>query len=143
MRIADVLRSKGSAVATISPETKVTELLAGMAQHNIGAMVVTGPDGLVGIVSERDVVRRLDERGADLLGLAVSEIMTSVVVTCSPSDVINDLSVLMTENRVRHVPVIENGELVGIVSIGDVVKNRMDELKAEREQLETYITQGR
>ena len=142
MRIADVLRNKGSAVATISPETTVTELLAGMAQHNIGAMVVMGPDGLVGIVSERDVVRRLNERGADLLRQPVSEIMTSVVVTCAPGDAVDMLTGLMTENRVRHVPVITNGQLAGIVSIGDVVKTRMEELKAEQEQLQTYITQG-
>ena len=142
MRIADVLRNKGAAVATISPDTSVTELLAGMAQRNIGAMVVMGPDGLVGIVSERDVVRRLNERGAELLGMPVSEIMTSVVVTCAPSDAIDTLSALMTENRVRHVPVIANGQLAGIVSIGDVVKTRMEELKAEQEQLQTYITQG-
>jgi CBS domain-containing protein len=142
MRIADVLRNKGSAVATISPETRVAELLAGMAQQNIGAMVVMGPDGLAGIVSERDVVRRLNERGADLLELPVSEIMTSVVVTCAPGDAVDTLSGLMTENRVRHVPVIANGQLAGIVSIGDVVKTRMDELNAEREQLQTYITQG-
>jgi CBS domain-containing protein len=142
MRIADVLRNKGSAVATISPDTTVTELLAGMAQHNIGAMVVTSPDGVLGIVSERDVVRRLNEHGADLLNLPVSQIMTTVVVTYTPGDAIDDLSVLMTENRVRHVPVLADGQLAGIVSIGDVVKTRMDELKTEREQLQTYITQG-
>ncbi len=143
MRIADVLRNKGSAVATISPDTKVTELLAGMAQHNIGAMVVMSSEGLLGIVSERDVVRRLNERGAALLDLPVAEIMTTVVATCAPGDAVDSLSALMTENRVRHVPVIANGQLAGIVSIGDVVKTRMDELNAEREQLETYITQGR
>jgi CBS domain-containing protein len=142
MRIADVLRNKGAEVATISPDTTVTELLAGMAQRNIGAMVVVGPDGLVGIVSERDVVRRLNERGAELLKMPVSEIMTSVVVTCAPGDAVDTLSVLMTQNRVRHVPVIVNGQLAGIVSIGDVVKTRMDEMQAEREQLQTYITQG-
>ncbi len=142
MRIADVLRNKGSAVATISPDTPVTELLAGMAQHNVGAMVVIDDDGLLGIVSERDVVRRLNERGADLLNLPVSEIMTTVVVTCAPGDAVDDLSGLMTENRVRHVPVIHHGQLAGIVSIGDVVKTRMDELNAEREQLRTYITRG-
>jgi CBS domain-containing protein len=142
MRIADVLRNKGSSVATIRPDATVTELLAGMAQRNIGAMVVMGPDGLVGIVSERDVVRRLNERGADLLGQSVSEIMTSVVVTCAPGDAVDTLTGLMTENRVRHVPVIANGQLAGIVSIGDVVKTRMEELQAEQEQLQTYITQG-
>jgi CBS domain-containing protein len=142
MRIADVLRNKGAAVATISPDTTVTELLAGMAEHNIGAMIVTSSEGLVGIVSERDVVRRLNERGAGLLEQPVSDIMTTVVVTCSPGDSIDDLTALMTENRVRHVPVIDQGRLAGIVSIGDVVKRRMEELKAEQEQLQTYITQG-
>jgi CBS domain-containing protein len=143
MRIADVLRSKGSDVATVSPETTVTELLAKLAWHNIGAMVVIGPDGLSGVVSERDVVRKLHERGPGLLAQPVSEIMTNVLVTCAPGDSVDVLSGLMTENRVRHVPVIDGGALVGIVSIGDVVKTRMEELKAEQEQLQTYITQGR
>jgi CBS domain-containing protein len=142
MRIADVLRNKGAAVATINPDTTVTELLAGMAEHNIGAMIVMDSGGLVGIVSERDVVRRLNESGAGLLGQPVSAIMTTVVVTCSPGDSIDDLTALMTENRVRHVPVIDDGRLAGIVSIGDVVKRRMEELKAEQEQLQTYITPG-
>ena len=142
MRIADVLRNKGAAVATITSDTTVAELLAGLSEHNIGAMIVMDSDGLVGIVSERDVVRRLNERGAGLLDLPVSEIMTTVVVTCSPADTIDDLTALMTENRVRHVPVIDQGRLSGIVSIGDVVKRRMEELKSEQEQLQTYITQG-
>lgn len=142
MRIADVLRNKGSAVATISPDTTVTELLAGLAERNIGAMVVVAPDGVQGIVSERDVVRRLNELGAGVLALPVSEIMTSIVVTCGPGDSIDSLSALMTNNRVRHVPVIDDGELAGIVSIGDVVKTRMEELEAEQKQLHAYITQG-
>jgi CBS domain-containing protein len=142
MRIADVLRNKGSAVATISPDTTVTELLAGLAEHNIGAMVVVAPDGVLGIVSERDVVRRLNELGAGVLALPVAEIMTSVVVTCAPGDSVDSLSALMTNNRVRHVPVITDGQLAGIVSIGDVVKNRMEELRAEQQQLQAYITQG-
>jgi CBS domain-containing protein len=142
MRIADVLRNKGAAVATIAPETSITELIAGLAEHNIGAMVVVGPDGLVGIVSERDVVRKLHERGADLLDRPVSEIMTTLVATCTPRDSINSLSALMTTNRVRHIPVIDNGQLAGIVSIGDVVKTRMEELEAEQQQLQAYITQG-
>jgi CBS domain-containing protein len=142
MRIADVLRNKGSVVATVSPETTVTELLAGLAEQNIGAMVVLGPNGLAGIVSERDVVRKLHERGAELLTRPVSEIMTSLVATCTPRDSVDDLSVLMTQNRVRHVPVVEEGQLAGIVSIGDVVKTRMEELETEQEQLQAYITRG-
>jgi CBS domain-containing protein len=142
MRIADVLRSKGSAVATITESTTVTALLAELVTHNIGAMVVVGPDGIVGMVSERDVVRKLHERGADLLRRPVSELMTKVVVTCTPDEPVDDRAALMTYNRVRHVPVLENGRLAGIVSIGDVVKTRMEQLQTEQEQLQAYITRG-
>jgi CBS domain-containing protein len=142
MRIADVLRSKGGEVVTIEPDATVGDLLAGLANHNIGAMVVKGRDGVAGIVSERDIVRQLHARGASVLSQSVSEIMTAVVSTCSKSDTVDSLTRLMTENRVRHVPVVENGELIGIVSIGDVVKTRMEELEAEHEQLQSYISQG-
>lgn len=142
MRIADVLRSKGATVATITPETSVRGLLTELAVHNIGAMVVVCPDGLVGIVSERDVVRGLDEHGAGLLTQPVSEIMTTLVAICTPDDTVNSLAALMTTNRVRHVPVVNNGRLAGIVSIGDVVKTRMQELEDEHQQLQAYITQG-
>jgi CBS domain-containing protein len=142
MRIADVLRSKGGTVVTIEPDATVGDLLAELAKHNIGAMVVTGPDGVAGIVSERDIVRQLHSRGASVLSQSVSEIMTAVVSTCSKSDTVDSLARLMTENRVRHVPVVEHGELIGIVSIGDVVKTRMEELEAEHEQLQSYISQG-
>ena len=106
-------------------------------------MVVVSEDGLVGIVSERDVVRKLHELGAELLRRPVSEIMTTLVATCTPGDSINSLSVLMTKNRVRHIPVVDGERLAGIVSIGDVVKTRMEELELEQEQLQAYITQGR
>lgn len=142
MRIGDVLRHKGAAVVTISPDATVAELLAGLAEHNIGAMVVFGPDGLAGIVSERDVVRRLHTDGAALLTRPISKIMTPVVGTCSKSDTVDTISVLMTEQRVRHVPVLDDGKLVGIVSIGDVVKSRIEELEAEHAQLQSYITRG-
>jgi CBS domain-containing protein len=142
MRIADVLRGKGGAVVTIKPDATVAELLAGLAEHNIGAMVVAGPDGVDGIVSERDVVRQLHSHGASVLSRPVETIMTSVVSTCTKEDTVDSLTLLMTENRVRHVPVLENGKLIGIVSIGDVVKTRMQELESEHEQLQSYITQG-
>jgi CBS domain-containing protein len=142
MRIADVLKIKGAAVATASPDMSVKQLIAALAAYNIGAMVVVGSDGVAGIVSERDVVRQLHERGADILGRPVSEIMTTVVATCRLDASVDDLSVLMTQNRVRHVPVLDDGHLVGIVSIGDVVKTRMEELTTEQEQLQAYITQG-
>ncbi|WP_410668927.1 CBS domain-containing protein [Amycolatopsis sp. cmx-4-68] len=143
MRIADLLRKKGSAVATVTPETTVTTLLAGLAEHNVGAMVVVNPDGAIaGIVSERDVVRRLNEHGPELLDGPVSEIMTKLVASCGPDDSVDQLTVLMTERRIRHVPVLADGRLAGIVSIGDVVKNRMEELEQSQEQLQAYISQG-
>jgi CBS domain-containing protein len=142
MRIADVLRTKGGAVATIQPDATVAELIAGLAEHNIGAMVVLASSGLEGIVSERDVVRQLHKQGPGVLDSPVSKIMTSVIATCAKADTIDAISALMTEKRVRHVPVLDNGKLIGIVSIGDVVKNRIDELEAEHAQLQSYITQG-
>jgi CBS domain-containing protein len=142
MRIADVLRSKGSSVATVPPWTTVTELLGELARHNIGAVVVLTPEGVAGIVSERDVVRRLAERGAALLDRPVSEIMTTAVFTCTPNDTVESLSVLMTQRRIRHVPVLDDGRLAGIVSIGDVVKRQISQLQEEQAQLEQYITQG-
>ncbi|PXY24978.1 histidine kinase [Prauserella sp. PE36] len=143
MRIADLLRSKGAMVATVAPETTVRELLARLAQHNVGALVVVdGHDRVAGIVSERDVVRRLHEHGPGLLERPVADIMTTVVATCTPQDSVDQLSGVMTERRIRHVPVLVDGRLGGIVSIGDVVKSRMDELEQNQEQLEAYISGG-
>ncbi|WP_433270230.1 CBS domain-containing protein [Actinosynnema sp. CS-041913] len=142
MRIADVLRNKGSAVATVDARASVAELVAALAEHNVGAMVVVGPDGIAGIVSERDVVRRLHDRGAGLLEAVVSDIMTAEVFTCSPKDSVDSLTVLMTERRIRHVPVVSDGLLVGIVSIGDVVKSRISQLEEDQDQLTAYIVQG-
>lgn len=142
MRIADVLRNKGAAVVTINPDATVGELLAGLAEQNIGAMVVVGAEGVVGIVSERDVVRQLHTYGASVLSRPVAKIMSTTAATCTKSDTVDKISVLMTENRVRHVPVLDGKKLIGIVSIGDVVKSRMGELEAEQQQLQSYITQG-
>ncbi|MFC3451693.1 CBS domain-containing protein [Amycolatopsis speibonae] len=143
MRISDLLRNKGAAVATVSPETNVTDLLERLAEHNVGALVVVDAEGeIVGIVSERDVVRRLNERGPQLLDGSVAGIMTKLVASCTPEDSVDQLSVLMTERRIRHVPVLVDGRLAGIVSIGDVVKTRMEQLEKSQEQLEAYISQG-
>jgi CBS domain-containing protein len=142
MRISDVLRGKGSSVATVDPGISVSGLIAELARHNVGAMVVVENDVVVGIVSERDVVRRLHERGADLLNARVSEIMTSNVFTCLPTDSVDSLAATMTERRIRHMPVVVDGSLAGIVSIGDVVKSRIGELESDREQLESYIARG-
>ncbi|WP_367130823.1 CBS domain-containing protein [Saccharothrix sp. HUAS TT1] len=141
MRIADVLRNKGSDVATVESGTTVADLVAALAEHNVGAMVVLGSEGIAGIVSERDVVRGLHERGGGLLGAPVSEIMTSEVSTCTPRDSVDGLTVLMTEQRIRHVPVVDGDRLVGIVSIGDVVKSRISQLQEDHDQLTAYISQ--
>lgn len=143
MRIADVLKSKGADVATVSPQASVRELLTGLAEANIGAMVVVGSAGVIaGMVSERDVVRRLYERGPAILELPVAQIMTPAVATCGLDSSVDELSEMMTTNRVRHIPVLVDGRLVGIVSIGDIVKTRLEELQSEQELLQAYITQG-
>lgn len=142
MRIAEVLRNKGSTVQTVSPDTTICELIGDFSRHNIGAMVVCDDDRLVGIVTERDVVRQLHERGPSVLVATAREIMTADVATCLPTDSVDDLAATMTERRIRHLPVVVDGSMVGIVSIGDVVKSRIDELQDERDQLESYIHQG-
>jgi CBS domain-containing protein len=139
MRIADVLRHKGTAVATVGPDATVAELIGELAAHNVGALPVVDGGRIVGIVSERDVVRRLHAGGAELLGARVADIMTTEVTTCSPSDDVTDLAAVMTDRRFRHLPVVVEGELAGIVSIGDLVKARIDLLESERAQLQSYI----
>ena len=142
MLIADVLRAKtaGSTLATTAPSATVAELLDLLARFNVGALPVVDGEQLVGIVSERDVVRQLHERGNDLLGATVGEIMSADVVTCSPRDRAADLARIMTDRRIRHLPVCDERGLIGIVSIGDLVKMRIDQLEREREQLASYIT---
>ena len=141
MRISDLLRQKGDLVVSVRPDQTVTELIDLLARHGVGALVVSAEGGSVeGIASERDVVRHLQQRGPSLLQAPVSEIMTSQVRTCPPDTTVHELMRVMTEGRFRHVPVIDDGRLVGIVSIGDVVKYRIDELEVERDQLTAYIT---
>jgi CBS domain-containing protein len=139
MRIADVLRRKGSTVATVGPDATVTDLLGELATHNVGALPVVEGGQLIGIVSERDVVRRLHAGGAALLEARVGDIMTTDVTTCSPSDDVGDVAAVMTSRRFRHLPVVVEGQLAGIVSIGDMVKARIDLLESERAQLARYI----
>ena len=144
MRISDVLRGKGSNVVTVEPSIDVRTLLGVLAEHGIGAVVVSS-DGrsIEGIVSERDIVRALAERGAAVLSEQVSEIMTGEVQTCAPDAHVDELMRTMTQGRFRHVPVVVDDALVGIVSIGDVVKRRVDELESERDSLSRYITSGK
>ncbi len=154
MPINNVLQAKGAFVATIPPDATLTELVDTLAQHRIGAIVVSA-DGqhIDGIVSERDLVRALRSEGGlpsfresrliQLDRVAVREIMTAEVTTCTPETSIEQVMGIMTSSRIRHVPVVEDGELVGIVSIGDIVKARISHLEWERSALVDYVTTGR
>jgi CBS domain-containing protein len=141
MNVEGILRSKGASVVTIKPEATVEDLVQGLREERIGAMVVS-EDGrsVLGIVSERDVVRGLAERGPRVLETRVAELMTRDVVSCSPHDTVKQVMAEMTRRRVRHLPVVAGGVLGGIVSIGDVVKNRLEEMETETNVLrEAYI----
>ena len=141
MRISDVLRVKGAQVVTVTPDTTVERLVAVLAEHQIGAVVVSGDGTSVdGIVSERDIVRALAEHGAAVLSEQVTAIYTADVHTVTPKTELEEVARMMTERRVRHAPVVADGGLRGIVSIGDVVKSRIDELETERAALTDYIT---
>lgn len=144
MRIATLLHDKGAAVTTIRPEATIVEALSTLTSLGIGALVVsTDGHDILGIISERDVVRELDRRGAALLDLRVADVMTTEVFVCGPAATVDELMAIMTDRRVRHVPVVEDGGLAGIVSIGDVVKSQISELQRERAALYEYITTGR
>ncbi len=143
MLVSAMLHAKGGSVGTIAPDATVRDLCAQLAELRVGALVVSN-DGsdIVGIVSERDVVRGLAARGNGVMDSAVTEIMTSEVLGCSREDKIDDLMRQMTENRVRHPPVVEDGKMIGLVSIGDVVKYRVDELEHEAQAMQEYIKTG-
>jgi CBS domain-containing protein len=141
MRISDILRVKGDEVVTVAPDADVRALLAVLAEHRIGAVVVSTDGRRVdGIASERDVVRAIALRGASVLDEPVTAIHTAEVRSVSREALVEDVERLMTERRFRHVPVVEDGVLHGVVSIGDVVKFRIDELESERRSLAGYIT---
>src|SRR5688572_13625605 len=144
MRIGDLLRNKPRhEVITISPEASVRELISLLAEHNVGALIVSADGSSVdGIVSERDIVRRIVDSD-DVLDGAVSAIMTADVQTADPDSSLDELRVVMTERRIRHVPVVVDGRLTGIISIGDVVKAAMQQLEFERDQLDHYVHQER
>jgi CBS domain-containing protein len=140
MKISDILRHKGSNVVTIAPSGAVPEMLAALAEHNVGDLVVVDGAKVVGIASERDVVRRLAELGAELLQVTVADIMTTTVVSCGSHDSVDSVAETMTERRIRHMPVVDDEVLMGIVTIGDVVSSRIRQLEQDRGQLEQYIT---
>jgi len=139
MHVADILNRKGHAVVRVRPDLSIEHLAQRLRMEGIGAAVVSD-DGasLDGIISERDIVRGFAEHGTDLTTKTVADLMTKAVVTCSPDDTISHVSSLMTKRRVRHVPVVEKQKLVGIVSIGDVVRHRLDELELETNVLRDY-----
>jgi CBS domain-containing protein len=141
--ISDILRAKGSGVLTVTGDATVEYLIGMLAEHRVGALVVSA-DGVTvgGIVSERDVVRALAARGAGSLGETVDQICTHDVTTATPTSRVAELMQVMTEGRFRHVPVVVEGRLVGIVSIGDLVKSSMSELESERDALTSYIESG-
>ena len=140
MKISDILRVKGADVLTTPGDATVRELIATLVENDIGALVVVDGEEVLGIVSERDVVRRLHEWGDTLLESEVSQIMTAEIVSCTPDDDVDRIAETMTERRVRHMPVLGEDKLVGLVSIGDVVKSRIAQLEVDRGQLEQYIT---
>jgi CBS domain-containing protein len=144
MRVSAILSSKGSTVATIAPDAPVSSAVNELRLRGVGALVVSNDGRTIdGILSERDIVRRLAERGELSLHEPVSAVMTADVRTCGPEDSLETLARLMTEHRHRHLPVTVDGQLTGIISIGDVVKARLSQLEDETRKLHDYIVTGR
>ena len=144
MHVEAVLRTKGTEVVTTAPDSTLLDAARLLRFHRIGALVVTDESGeVVGILSERDVVSAVADHGPDALSGPVSGVMTADVVRCAPGDTMEQLMAAMTERRIRHLPVVDGTALVGIVSIGDVVKRRVSEIQDESQALQDYITQGR
>jgi len=143
MNVATILKLKGRSVATARPDNTLLEIAGKLAAKRIGAIVVVGENGhLDGIISERDVIRAIGEGGVEALQRPVSSFMTANVVTCSEGSVLDELMELMTEGRFRHLPVMEDGSLVGIISIGDVVKNHVAEVEMEASSMRSYLATG-
>jgi len=141
MQVSVLLQVKGSDVVTVRPEASATSVLAVLARNHIGAVVVSTDDRhIAGVLSERDIVRALAARGAPALGEPASDLMSSDVSTCEPDTTVEELMATMTERRIRHVPVVVDGELVGLVSIGDVVRDRISGLEDETRALHNYIS---
>lgn len=140
MNVATILKAKGAEVETASPAMTLAEAARVLSEKRIGALVIMDGERLLGILSERDIVKTLAHSGADALDRSVGEIMTSRIITCALNDGVDELMDVMTEGRFRHLPVVERGELVGIVSIGDVVKHRIAETVMETEALRLYIS---
>jgi len=140
MTVAGILSRKGREVVTISSKKSISEAIAELARHKIGALVVSeGGDRISGIISERDIVRSLGKSGPDVLSTPISTVMTRDVMTCTETDTIISVMTRMTRGRFRHLPVAEGGRLAGIISIGDVVKARIEEVEREANDMRQYI----
>ncbi len=140
MNVETILRTKGRAVATIRPDETVGVAVDTLISRNIGALVVSRDGASVdGIISERDIVHALVRHGEVLSSVSIAQVMTRPVVTCRPADSVADLMAEMTNRRIRHLPVVQDGRLCGIVSIGDLVKNRLDEIEYEAQSLRSFI----
>lgn len=142
MGIAAILQDKGSEVVTVGPDSSISEIIAELTARRIGAVLVMTGESVVGVVSERDIVRGLAAHRGDVLSLKAKEIMTAPVITISPADSVPHAMELMTGRRIRHLPVMESGRLVGLVSIGDLVKRRIEEVEQEASALKDYISAG-
>jgi CBS domain-containing protein len=140
MTVQAILSVKGGKIVSIEPTATLETAVKTLTDHRIGALVVLGPDRrVIGIISERDIVRALAERGAGVLKEPLAQVMTRKVVTCSPSETVGTIMERMTTGKFRHVPVIEQDQVVGIISIGDVVKHRLHEMERESAALRDYI----
>jgi CBS domain-containing protein len=140
MQVANILKSKGSAVVSVTPETTIADAIRTLSKKRIGAvLVLKAGRELAGILSERDIVHGLAEHGVRLLEMRVGDLMTKNVVSCGSDDTVDEIMRQMTNRRIRHLPVIDRGELAGMISIGDVVKSRLEELAAESDALKSYI----
>ena len=143
MQVQTILNAKGSEVTTVTPDSSVRDLATMLREKRIGAVVVSADGSSIeGIVSERDIVRQLTDFGPKFLSIKVREIMTKDVLSCSPTDTVDTCMELMTGRRIRHLPVAVAGKLTGLVSIGDIVKAKMDEIRLEAESLKQYISSG-
>ena len=143
MNVETILHNKGRAVSTIRPDDTVGAAVDALISRNIGALVASNDgESVDGIISERDIIHALAHHGSGLLSLTVAEVMTRPVVTCDPNESVSELMAEMTNRRIRHFPVVQGGRLCGIVSIGDVVKNRLDEIEYEAKSLRSFIAGG-
>ena len=141
MKVEQILQSKGTEVFAVRPEDSIAEAVSVLNDKNIGAVVVRDLSGkVIGMLSERDVVRRLGRHGADAMGMRVKDCMTGDPFTCSPEDSVEDLMAMMTRKRIRHLPVTAGGRVIGVVSIGDVVKRKIEEAEQEAAALKEYIS---